>query len=187
MMYIVPLFFSWGLVFRPIILYLYGMHRHCIYDTCDLWMVLVFFYGYVFMAMCMDVCLWMYVWVCVWGMRLGYVYGYRVSILREAWFNKYRGLPLLGARFHHHWDLLASRGPFHHHWDLLLHEAHFIIIGTYSFTRPISANFWDLLLHEAHFSKFWDLLLHEAHFSKSWVLLFHEAHLDDFPNFSNFS
>jgi hypothetical protein len=141
MMYIVPLFFSWGLVFRPIILYLYGMHRHCIYDTCGLWMVLVFFYGYVFMAMCMDVCLWMYVWVCVWGMCLGYVYGYRVSILREAWFNKYRGLPLLGARFHHHWDLLASRGPFHHHWDLLLHEAHFIIIGTYSFTRPISANF----------------------------------------------
>jgi hypothetical protein len=45
-------------------------------------------------------------------MCLGYVYGYRVSILREAWFNKYRGLPLLGARFHHHWDLLASRGPF---------------------------------------------------------------------------
>jgi hypothetical protein len=74
-------------------------------------------------------------------MCLGYVYGYRVSILREAWFNKYRGFLLLGARFHHHWDLLASRGPFHHHWDLLLHEAHFIIIGTYSFTRPILANF----------------------------------------------
>jgi hypothetical protein len=28
-----------------------------------------------------------------------------------------------------------------------------IIIGTSSFTRPISANFWDLLLHEAHFYK----------------------------------
>jgi hypothetical protein len=71
MMYIVPLFFSWGLVFRPIILYLYGMHRHCIYDTCGLWMVLVFFYGYVFMAMCMDVCL---------GMCLGYVFGLCVWI-----------------------------------------------------------------------------------------------------------
>jgi hypothetical protein len=94
---------------------------YCIYDILwFLWMVLVFFYGYVFLAMCMDVCLWM----CL-GMCLGYVYGYRVSILREAWFNKYRGLPLLGARFHHH-------------WDLLLHEAHFIIIGTYSFTGPIS-------------------------------------------------
>jgi hypothetical protein len=81
-----------------------------------LWMVLVFFYGYVhgYVYGC--------VWVCVWG----YVYGYRVSILREAWFNKYRGLPLLGARFHHHWDLLASRlasrGPFHHYRVLLLHE-----------------------------------------------------------------
>ncbi len=74
----------------------------------------------------------------VFGYVFGYVYGYRVSILREAWFNKYRGLPLLWARFHHHWDLLASRGPFlsslgltpsrgpfHPHWDLLLHEAHF--------------------------------------------------------------
>jgi hypothetical protein len=109
-----------------------------------LWMVLVFFYGYV------HGCVYGCVWVCVWGMCLGYVYGYRVSILREAWFNKYRGLPLLGARFHHHWDLLASRGLFHHRWDLLasrgpfhhyrvllLHEAHFIIIGSYSFTRPI--------------------------------------------------
>jgi hypothetical protein len=99
---------------------------YCIYDICGLWMVLVFFYGYV------HGCVYGCVWVCVWG----YVYGYRVSILREAWFNKYRGLPLLGARFHHHWDLLASRGPFlsslgltpsrgpfHHHWVLLLREA----------------------------------------------------------------
>jgi hypothetical protein len=61
---------------------------YCIYDICGLWMVLVFFYGYVhgYVYGC--------VWVCVWG----YVYGYRVSILREARFNKYRGLPLLGAR-----------------------------------------------------------------------------------------
>jgi hypothetical protein len=81
---------------------------YCIYDICGLWMVLVFFYGYVhgYVYGCVWVCVW------VWVMCLGYVYGYRVSILREAWFNKYRGLPLLGARFHHHWDLLASRGPF---------------------------------------------------------------------------
>jgi hypothetical protein len=60
---------------------------YCIYDICGfLWMVLVFFYGYVFMAMCMDVCLWMCSGMCL-GMCLGYVYGYRVSILREAWFN----------------------------------------------------------------------------------------------------
>jgi hypothetical protein len=34
------------------------------------------------------------------------------------------------------YSLLEAR--FYHHWVLLLHEAHFIIIGTYSFTRPIS-------------------------------------------------
>ena len=73
-------------------------------------------------------------WLCVYG----YVYGYRVLILREARFNKYWGLPLLGAHFHHYWDLLLheahssdilgltpSRGPFQQ------------IFGTYSFTRPI--------------------------------------------------
>jgi hypothetical protein len=91
---------------------------YCIYDICG------FMDGFGFL-------LWLCVWICVWmclgmclSMCLGYVYGYRASILREAWFNKYRGLPLIGARFHHHWDLLASRGPFHHRWDLLLHEAH---------------------------------------------------------------
>ena len=69
--------------------------------------------------MCMDVCLWIciygfvfldlylwlyvygYVYLGVFGYVFGYVYGYRVSILREAWFNKYRGLPLLGALLHH--------------------------------------------------------------------------------------
>jgi hypothetical protein len=188
---------------------------YCIYDICG------FMDGFGFL-------LWLCAWICVWmclGMCLGYVYGYRVSILREAWFNKYRGLPLLGARFHHHWDLL-SRGPFHHyrvlllheahfyhHWDLLLHEARFIIIGTYSFTRPISIIIGTYSLLEAHFYHHWDLLasrgpfhhyrvllLHEAHFYHHWdllasrgpfhhyrVLLLHEAHLNDSPNFSNFS
>jgi hypothetical protein len=101
-------------------------------------------YGYVFMAMdifldvdsrvCMDVwlCFWMYGCVYgygyVFGYVFGYVYGYRVSILREAWFNKYRGLPLLGARFHHHWDLLAPRGP-------LLSS-----LGLTLFSRPVSSS-----------------------------------------------
>jgi hypothetical protein len=90
---------------------------YCIYDICGLWMVLVFFYGYVhgYVYGC--------VWVCVWG----YVYGYRVSILREAWFNKYWGLPLLGARFHHYRDLLLHEAHFHNPWVLLLHEARFIL------------------------------------------------------------
>uniref|UniRef100_A0A2N9FJL7 Uncharacterized protein n=1 Tax=Fagus sylvatica TaxID=28930 RepID=A0A2N9FJL7_FAGSY len=43
--------------------------------------------------------------------------------------------------------LTPSRGPFHHHRVLLLHEAHFIIIGSYSFTRPISANPGTTLSH----------------------------------------
>ena len=88
-------------------------------------------YGYVFIAMCMDVFMDMYswiwvsgcVWVCVSGYRYGcvwvcvsgYVYGYRVLILREARFNN------IGA--------FLSLGPV------------FIIIGTYSSTRPISADF----------------------------------------------
>ena len=77
--------------------------------------------GYVFMAMCMDVFMDMYLWVCISGFVFmamcmdvfgyvflamgvdvfGYVYGYRISILRETRFNKYRGLPLLGALLHH--------------------------------------------------------------------------------------
>jgi hypothetical protein len=99
-----------------------------IYEICGLWMVLVFFYGYVhgYVYGC--------VWVCVWG----YVYRYRVSILREAWFNKYRGLPLLGARFHHHWDLLASQSPFLSSLGLTRFSRPIsIIIGTYSFAGPI--------------------------------------------------
>jgi hypothetical protein len=121
-MYIFPLLFFLGALYSGQSFCIYmGCTDigYCIYDICGfLWMVLVFFYGYVhgYVYGCVYGCM----WVCVWGMCLGYVYGYRVSILREAWFNKYRGLPLLGARFHHHWDLLASRGPFE--WDLLLHE-----------------------------------------------------------------
>ena len=57
-------------------------------------------------------CVWVYVWIYIYG----YVHGYRVSILREAWFNKYRGLPPLGAHFHHHWDLLLHEVHFYHHW-----------------------------------------------------------------------
>jgi hypothetical protein len=85
---------------------------YCIYDICGLWMVLVFFYGYVFLAMCMDVCLWMYVWVCVWGMCLGMCMdtGSR-SFARPGSIN-------IGA--------YLSLGPVS------------ITIGTYSFTRPVS-------------------------------------------------
>jgi hypothetical protein len=138
---------------------------YCIYDICG------FMDGFGFLLwLCVWICVWMClvcVWVCVWVMCLGYVYGYRVSIFREVWFNKYRGLPLLGARFHHHWDLLASRGPLLSSLGLTrssrpvsiiigtysLLEAHFIIIGSYSllearfisslgitrFSRPISS------------------------------------------------
>jgi hypothetical protein len=95
-------------------------------------------------------------------MCLGYVYGYRVSILREAWFNKYRGLPLLGARFHHHWDLFASRGPF------------LSSLGLTRFSRPISIIIGTYSLLETRFYHHWDLLLRGAR-------------LDDSPNFSNFS
>ena len=58
-------------------------------------------------------CIYSYVYGCVWVRVSGYVYGYRVSILREARFNKYWGLPFLGAYFQHHWDLL------------IFHETHF--------------------------------------------------------------
>jgi hypothetical protein len=82
----------------------------------------------------MDMYLWIWVsgfvlwmvffvlWTCM-GMCLD-LYGHRVSILREAGFNKYRGLPLLGARFHHYWDLLLDEAHFSKSWVLLLHEAH---------------------------------------------------------------
>ena len=135
----------------------------------------------VFLAMCLWLCVWMCLgmcfWLCVMDVFLAMcmdLYGYRVLVLRMTWFNKHRGLPLLGP---------VS-----------------IIIGTYSFTRPISIKswvlllyeahfdkFWDLLLHETHFSKFWDLLFHEAYFSKFWVLLFYETHFSKFWDSSNFS
>jgi hypothetical protein len=72
---------------------------------------------FVFMGLCLWLCVWICVYGCVWicmDVLLAVcidLYGYRVLILREARFNKYRGLPLPGARFHHY-------------WDLLLHEAH---------------------------------------------------------------
>jgi hypothetical protein len=172
----------------------------CIYDICGLWMALVYFHGYVYGhvygCMFMDVCL----WVCVWVYIYGYVYGYRVSIPREAWFNKYRGLPLLGARFHHHWDLLLHEAHFgrfwdlllhearfHKFWDLLLHEAHFHYHWVLLLHEAHFGRFWNLLLYEAHFHHHWVLLLHEAHFHYHWVLLLHEVHLDGSSNFSNFS
>jgi hypothetical protein len=145
--------FFWGLVFWLTFLYSHGIYRHCIYDI-DVWTVfMVCVYGFVFVGMC----LWMCLWICMdlfLVMCMG-LYGYRVLILRKARFNKYPGLPLLGARFHHH-------------WDLLLHEAHFSKFlgltpprgpfpsnfGSYSSTRPALVTPWVLLLHEAHFSKF---------------------------------
>jgi hypothetical protein len=119
-------------------------------------------YGYVFMAMCMDVCLWLcvwmsiygFVWMCFWmyGCVFGYVFmAMAMCLWLCVWIlgldpprgpvHQYRGLLLLGARFHYH-------------WDSLFHEAHF-------------SNFWDLLLHEAHFHNPWDLLLHEVHLDDS--------------------
>ena len=110
---------------------------YCIYDICGL---LDSIYGYVFIAMCMDVVMDMYLWLAmcmdvfgyvflamgmdVSGYVYAYVYGYRVLILREARFNKYRGLPFLGAHFQHHWDLLFHETHFNKFWVLLLHEAH---------------------------------------------------------------
>jgi hypothetical protein len=148
MMYIFPFFFSsWGLVFRPVILYLHGLYRHwllyirAVFMVMYLWLwifVWMLIHGFVWMygcvSGCMDVfmamamCLWLCVCGYVLGYVFGYVYGYRVSILREAWFNKYPGLPLLGARFHHHWDLLAPRGP-------LLSS-----LGLTLFSRPVSSS-----------------------------------------------
>ena len=61
------------------------------------------------------------------------------------------------------WVLYIQEAHFYHHWVLLTHKAHFIIIGSYSFTRPISIKSWVLLLHKAHFYQSWVLLLHEAH------------------------
>jgi hypothetical protein len=146
-------------------------------------------------------CLWLCVWICVYGCVYGCVwmygftfmamcmgmYGYRVSILREAWFNEYRGLPLLGARFHHHWDLFLYGAYFGDFWDLLLHEAHFYHHRVLILHEARFSKFWDLLLYEAHLYCHRVLLLHEARFSKFRDLFLYEAHLDDSSNFSNFS
>ena len=76
----------------------------------------------VFMAMCLW--LWVRAYGYVYGCVSGYVYGYRVLILRDAQFNKYRGLPFLRARFHHYWDLFLHEAHSGKSWVLLLHEAH---------------------------------------------------------------
>ena len=87
----------------------------CIYGICSLWTVFVVMYFWTYVWMCLWTCIYgfvfldLYLWLCVYGYVylgvfgyvFGYVYGYRVSILREARFNKYRGLPLLGALLHH--------------------------------------------------------------------------------------
>jgi hypothetical protein len=110
---------------------------YCIYDICG------FMDGFGFLLwlcvwICVWMCLWMYVWVCVWGMCLGMCMdtGSRSSA-RPGSINIGAYLSLgpvsiiIGT-----YSLLEAR--FYHHWVLLLYEAHFIIIGTYSFTRPIS-------------------------------------------------
>ena len=83
----------------------------CIYGICDLWTVFVVMYFWIYVRMCLWTCIYgfvfldLYLWLCVYGYVylgvFGYVYGYRISILCEARFNKYRGLPLLGALLHH--------------------------------------------------------------------------------------
>ena len=70
-----------------------------------------------FMVMC--------IWVCL-GHVFGYVFGcIWVSILREARFDKHRGLPLLGARVGDFLDLLLHEAHFSNSWVLLTCEAHF--------------------------------------------------------------
>ena len=105
MMYIfLFLLFSFGALYfcRTFCIYMGRTDiEYCMYDICDLWTALVVcVFGFVFMDMCLWICVWGYVFLAM-CMDL---YGYRVLILREARFNKYRGLPLLGARFHHFWD-----------------------------------------------------------------------------------
>ena len=101
-------------------------------------------YGHVFMDlgfwMCLGMCFWLSVWMCL-GMCFWLCVWLSGLDPPRGPVQQYRGFPLFGARFHHH-------------WDLLLHEAHF-------------SRFWDLLLHEAHSSKSWVLLLHEAHLDDS--------------------
>jgi hypothetical protein len=101
MMYIFPLSFFLGALYSGQSFCIYmGCTDigYCIYDICGFYE----WFWFSFMVMCFWLCVWMYVYGCMFGYVFGYVYGHRVSILREAWFNEYRGLPLLGARFHYH-------------------------------------------------------------------------------------
>jgi hypothetical protein len=111
---------------------------YCIYDICGLWMVLVFFYGYVYGYVygC--------VWVCVWVMCMDT--GSRSSA-RPGSINigAYLSLgpvsiiigtySLLEARFIIT-RFLRPTSIIIGTYSLL--EARFIIIGSYSFTRPVS-------------------------------------------------
>jgi hypothetical protein len=111
-------------------------------------------YGYVFMAMCMDVGLWVCmdvfldVWMCFWLCVYGYGYvfvamcmdigsrssarpGSSISGLTSPWgpFPLPLGLTLPRGPFQQLLGLTPPRGPFQHNpfhnpWDLLLHEAH---------------------------------------------------------------
>jgi hypothetical protein len=109
---------------------------YCIYDICGLWMVSVFFYGYVHgyvfgcLGMCMDT-----------GSRSfarpgsinigAYLSLGPVSIIIGTY-------SLLKAHFYHHWDLLASRGPFESS------------LGLTRFSRPVSIIIGTYSLLEAH-------------------------------------
>jgi hypothetical protein len=104
---------------------------YCIYDICGLWMVLFFFYGYVSMAMCME----------VFGHVFGYVFGVMCmdtgsrSSARPGSINIGAYLSL-GPVFIIIGTYSFLEAHFHNLWVLLLHEVHF-------------SKFWDLLLHEA--------------------------------------
>jgi hypothetical protein len=93
-----------------------------------LWMVLVFFCGYVYGYVygC--------VWVCVWVMCMdtGSRSSARPGSINIGAYLSLGPVSIIIGTY----SLLEAR--FYHHRVLLLHEAHFIIIGTYSFTRPIS-------------------------------------------------
>jgi hypothetical protein len=155
---------------------------YCIYDICGLWMVLVFFYGYVFMAMCMDVFMDMYLWLCIYGyvfvvmcMGIGSRSSVRpgstdigaylslgpvLTIFGACSFTRpistilgtYSSTRPISANFGTYSSTRPISAIFGTYSSTRLISANF---GTYSSTRPISAIFfWDLLLYEAHFSKF---------------------------------
>jgi hypothetical protein len=86
-----------------------------------------------FMVMCMDMCMDVF-GVCVWVMCMdtGSRSSARPGSINIGAYLSLGPVSIIIGTY----SLLEAR--FYHHWVLLLHEAHFIIIGTYSFTRPIS-------------------------------------------------